>query len=177
MSVSKRWAKIIVSCVILCAVLTSYGCSKRDTSKQGASNANRVLSGIKLPSLPAGVTEARSWAGGTFAKFANVKFTASQEQALAYLTASAAPYYVELNTTAGKLTVSATHVLGTPRGAPDDTVPVELRLGTGMAAEPWFESVYQIRHGWFYEFREGIVAYQFYYDLDAGQFYIYWSYS
>jgi hypothetical protein len=171
------WGKAMVLGAIVAMVLTLHGCPKRDISKEGTSNANQILSRIELPSLPDGVTEARSWAGGTFAKFVNVKFTASREQALAYLTAGEAAYYLELSTTDGKLAVAATHLLGTPRGTPDSVVPTSLELGTGIAAEPWFESVYQIRNGWFYEFREGITAYQFYYDLDTGQFYIYWSYS
>ncbi len=46
-----------------------------------------------------------------------------------------------------------------------------------MLTQPWFRSVSEIQHGWFFSCEEGIVGYRFYYDLDAEQFCIYWYYS
>lgn len=169
----QRWGWTAALCACLCVILASC-----DRSPEGVPEANRVLSVIEFPSLPAGVTTVRTWHGGVFAKFVNIKFTASQEQALAYLKANETPHYFEFSVTNGVPRVTATHDLGTPEPTAIE-VPNRDRVLTGadMLTQPWFRSVGEIQHGWFFSCEEGIVGYRFYYDLDTEQFYIYWYYS
>ncbi len=166
----KRRGAVALAGALICLALVSY-----DWSKKSVPRANRFLASIKLAPLPEGVTEVHCKWSGIFAKFANVKFAASQDQALAYLKAGDVPHYFEFSVMDGKHQVTATHVLTT---APDyDVRDVPAQLRTGMLAPAWFKSVFEIRHGWFYAVNEFPVCYQMYYDLDAGQFYIYWTYS
>lgn len=167
----RRWGAVVLVCGLVCTLLATW-----DWSKKSVWGANRFLSRIEFPPLPEGVTEVRCKWSGIFAKFANVKFTASQEQALAFLKASEAPYYCEFKATNEGYQVSATHSLTTSPGRTFPNAPITLRLRS-MVRPRWFQSVYGIRHGWFYSFEDFPVQYQLYYDLDAGQFYIYWTYS
>lgn len=168
----KRWGAIVLVAGLIGVALVLH-----DWSKMSVPRANEFLKALKLAPLPEGVTGARCKWSGIFAKYANVKFAASQEQALAYLKAIAVPHYSEFSAIPAGYQITATHVL---TKAPEEDiydVPAQLKLGRGMLAPPWFESVYDIRHGWFYSFEDFPVCYQLYYDLDAGQFYIYWTYS
>ena len=169
----QRWGSTAALCACLCVMLASC-----DRSQEGTPEANRVLSVIELPSLPAGVTTVRTWHGGVFAKFVNIKFTASQEQALAYLKANETPHHFEFSVTNGVPRVTATHDLSTPGGTAIEVPNSGCVLARAdMAAQPWFRSVTEIRHGWFFSYEESIVGYRFYYDLDVEQFYIYWYHS
>lgn len=167
-----QWRKVMLLCGLMCMVLASC-----DRSTKSVTRANKTLSGIKLPSLPQGVTDVRCATSGLFAKFVNVKFAASREQAREYLVSCAVPHYFEFSMINGKYALSATHVLTTPPEVTAVNGPAALRLGRGIGQQAWFKSVYGIRHGWFYRFEKHPVRYQLYYDLDAEQFYIYWSYS
>ncbi len=172
MSGLKRWGAATLACGFVCVLLSSC-----DRAKTSVTQANKTLSGIKLSALPEGVTDIHCGSDGLFAKFVNVKFAASREQALAYLTANAVPYYSEFSATDEGYQVSATHALTTPSENLVVSVPAELELGIGMGQQKWFKGVYTIRHGWFYCLEKNPVLCQFYYDSDEGQFYIYWSHS
>ena len=54
-----------------------------------------------------------------------------------------------------------------------------LAKGTGLFSQPWFKSVYEIRHGWYYHYysQEGPTGYDLCYDLDSQQFHVYWSHG
>lgn len=168
----KRRGAVVLVCGLICLALASH-----DWSKKSVPAANRFLASIKLAPLPEGVTEAHCKWSGIFAKYVNVKFAASPEQALAYFKTGDVPHYFEFSVMDGRHQVTAAHVLATPPANDAGDVPIPLQLGTGMYAQPWFRSIYAIQHGWFYSFDDFPVRYQFYYDLDAGQFYIYWTYS
>ncbi len=78
--------RMMVACSLLCGLLPSCDRSDEPVSDAAAiQRANTALSLRKLPKLPDGVTNVRCWTGGTFAKYMNVKFTASPDQALDYL--------------------------------------------------------------------------------------------
>jgi hypothetical protein len=166
----KLWGAVVLAGGLICLALALH-----DWSKKSVSAANRFLTSLELAPLPEGVTEAHCKWSGLFAKYAHVKFAASQEQALAYLKAGDVPHYFEFSDVPGGYQVTAAHVLTTAPDYDVHDVPVQLR--TGMLAPAWFKSVFEIRHGWFYAVDDFPVCYQMYYDLDAGQFYIYWTYS
>lgn len=178
-----------VSClrrvVILCALMGAMVAScKRSapalTAAEEVQRANGMLTAIKLPVLPDGVTDVRSWAGGVFAKFMNVKFSASPDQALDYLKRIGVKQYHEFDLSPyGAYRVLTTHFLAEAEDRLDQPVPVYLSSLTrrDIYAQPWFESVYDIRHGWYYGSEAGVEVLEIYYDLDSGQFYINWSYS
>jgi hypothetical protein len=173
----RRWGIAVLVCGLVCTLLVT-----RDWSKKSVAEANEFLAVIEFPPLPAGVTEVHCGSAGLFAKFVNVKFAANQEQALAYLKASEVPHYYEFSVVGGEPRVSASHVLASSEDGPAHYFAIEQGLaldglGTHMISKKWFESISEIRHGWYYRFEDHPVRYQLYYDLDAGQFYIYWTYS
>jgi len=140
--------------------------------------ANTALSLRRLPKLPDGATNVRCWTGGTFAKYLNVKFTASPDQALDYLRRADATHYLEFQIEGKDYRILATHSL---TGAPADTDKPELWCltnRTGILSQAWFKSVYDIRHGWYCRYGRGAPARcTLYYDVGAQQFYVYWTYS
>lgn len=143
-------------------------------------HANRVLSAIKLPGLPEDVTDVQCWAGGMFAKFVNVKFAASEDQAVDFLRKTGAACYLEFQIDGTQARVLATHPLTDAYEKISDTDLHCLTRKTGMFSKPWFKSVYDIRHGWHYHRfsqQEAPVSLSVFYDLDSRQLYIYWSYS
>jgi hypothetical protein len=164
---------------LLCGLLGSCGRSTSpvpDTTVIQRTNA--ALSSRKLPVLPADATGVRCWIGGTFAKYVNVKFTASPDQALDYLRRAGAAYYYEFRIEEQEYRILATHVLTCAPGNSDRPLLYSLAHRAGIRAEPWFESVYDIRHGWYYHyFGDAPARYFLYYDVDSQQFYVYWSYS
>jgi hypothetical protein len=173
MEISKSSCGVIA----LCAALPS--CDRKTSETPGASTiqrANAVLSARKLPTLPEGVTIPQCWTGGVFAKYMNVKCTASPDQALDFLRRAGAGCYVEFRVEGKNSRIVANHVLA---GTPESITTVNLSLlaqGIGMRTQPWFKSVYGIRHGWYYE-DEGVTGYDVFYDLDNQQLYIFWHYS
>jgi len=174
---------VLVLCGLLCVALTS--CDRSTGQKPDAKvlqRANATLSGVELPVLPEEITDLRYWAGGVFAKFINIKFTTSREQALDYFQRAGATCYLEFAEREDQhrdiYRVLATHFLGeSHEGAelPDST---ELNM-IDRAGRRWFESVYEIRHGWYYySERDGrLWECELYYDLDTQVFYLYWHYS
>jgi len=172
MGVLKRYSGVLVLCGLVCTVLGSC-----DGSKTSVPETNTLLVGIKLPALPSGVTEARCWRGGGFAKFVNVKFTATREQARAYLKACGLPYYYEVNFVGGQATLAATHRLAPGNEMPAENVAADAVSFDGMVTQEWFESVRQIEHAWFSVVQKAPLHYRVWYDLGAGQLYIYWTYS
>jgi len=169
---------------LACFVLTS--CDRPAGQKPDAKalqRANATLLSVELPVLPEGITDLRYWAGGIFAKYMNVKFTTSPEQALDYFQRAGAACYFEFQAREGqhrkRYYVSATHFLGDSgdRGHPPDFIDLNGR--GGLAVRRWFESVYDIRHGWYYGTTRGsdVWGCEFYYDLDTQVFYLYWHYS
>ena len=174
------WGMIIV-CGLLCGLLAS--CERSDDAVPDAvaiPRANTALSVRKLPKLPDGVTNVRCWTGGMFAKYMNVKFTASPDQALDFLRRAEATYYVEFQIEGKKSQVLATHSLS---GTLGDTGKPELYMlaeKVGILSRPWFRNVYDIHHGWYYryhEYQDAPMGYYLFYDLDSQQFYVYWTYS
>ena len=118
--------------------------------------------------------------GGAFAKYMNVKFTASPDQALDYLRRAGVPCYFEFQGEETGCRVVATHaLLGAPEPSPETHCEKGFFLLTekGILAEPWFGTVYDIRHGWYYYWADWPTRYHVYYDLDSRQFYVYWMYS
>jgi hypothetical protein len=139
--------------------------------------ANAALSSTRLPVLPDGVTEVHFWAGGVFAKYMNVKFTASRDQALSYFKNAGAEYYCEFRLADGEYTIVQTHSLTDP-GSSSVVEPSLLYMEIGIGYEqPWFKSVHEIRHGWYYDSLQGVAGFQLYYDLDTQLFYVAWHYS
>lgn len=169
---------VIVLCGLLGIVLPS--CDRSPAQVPDADmiqRTNVALSSRHLPKLPDGVTMARCWTGGMFAKYMNVKFTASPDQALDFLRRAGAGCYSEFQVEGKNCRIVANHALAaTPQGV--DTVGLSLLAkGTGMLSRPWFKSVYEIRHGWHYGLQDGIAGYDVYYDVDNQQLYVYWHYS
>jgi len=140
----------------------------------------RLGSSWGLPKLPDGATNVRCWTGGTFAKYMNVKFTASPDQALDYLRRANTTYYLEFQIEGKKYRILATHPLTAASG---DTDRPDLRMlieKAGIHSQPWFRSIYDIRHGWYYhhyELKDAPVSHYMFYDVDSQQFYVYWTYS
>jgi hypothetical protein len=165
--------RMIVVCSLLCGQLAS--CKRSTDVVPNATliqRTNAALSSRKLPALPAGITDVRCWTGGMFAKYMNVRFSASPEQAVAGC-------YLEFRIEGKECRVVANHPLV---GTPEDIRRVSLSLlakGTGMLSQPWFRSVYETRHGWYYDYfsQDGPTGYDIFYDLDNQQLYLYWSYS
>lgn len=140
--------------------------------------ANTALSLRKLPKLPDGAANVRCWTGGTFAKYMNVKFTASPDQALDYLRRANATHYLEFQIEGKDCRILATHSLTSASGDADRPELWCLTNKTGILSQLWFKSVYDIHHGWYYHyFRDAPTRYTIYYDLDRQQFYVYWTYS
>lgn len=171
------WGAVVV-CALACGLLSSCDARSRGESKS-IRETNLALSMRKLPELPDGVTDARCWRGGTFAKYMSIKFTASADQALEYLRKTGAGYYIEFEIEGESPRILATHSL--TGSTPVDTGRPHLYplVGrTGFHSKPWFKSIYDIRHGWYYhDFRGAPVYYYMFYDVDSRQFYVYWSYS
>jgi len=171
---------MIVACSLLCGLLPSCDHSTDQVSDaKMIQRANVVLSSRRLPKLPDGATNVRCWTGGLFAKYMNVKFTASPDQALDFLRRAAAGCYLEFRVEGKNYRIVANHALAT---TPQSINTVSLSLlakGTGMLSQPWFKSVYEIRHGWYYDYysQDGPTGYDVYYDLDSQQFYVYWSHG
>jgi hypothetical protein len=168
---------------LACFVLTS--CDRPTGQKPDAKvlqRANATLLSVELPVLPEGITDLRYWAGGIFAKYMNVKFTTSPEQALDYFQRAGATYYVEFAACEGqhpeRYQIWATHFLGEPHDRTHAGDSFELNDAVGLVGR-WFKGVYEIRHGWhYYSTRDGGVwGCEFYYDLDTQVFYLYWHYS
>jgi hypothetical protein len=168
---------LVAVCGLICALLSSCDpdAGKELKTTQGM---NLALSSRKLPDLPAGITDARCWAGGMFAKCMNVRFTASADQALDYLRRTGAACYLEFEIDGTQPRVLATHSL--TDGFEDLSGP-ELKFlaeKIGIRSQPWFRSIYDIRHGWHYHnYRDEPARYAIYYDLDTHHLYIYWTYS
>lgn len=172
MNMLRRWRGILMLCGLVCMVLASC-----KGSKTGVPETNKLLAGIKLPALPGGVTEARCWSGGGFAKFVNVKFAATPEQGRDYLKACGLPYYYEIDVVGGQANLATTHSLASSNEMPTENVAAEAVSFDGMVTQEWFEAVRQIEHAWFSVVQKAPLHYRLWYDLDAGQFYIYWTYS
>jgi len=172
---------VIIACSLLCGLLAS--CDRSDTPVPDAvaiQRANTVLSVCKLPKLPEGATGVRCWTGGVFAKYVNIRFTASPDQASDFLRRANAACYVEFQVEGGNSRVLATHSLAGALGDNDDPDLYMLTHKAGILSRPWFRSVYDIRHGWYYHhfYHDGApVSYYFFYDLDSQQFHVYWTYS
>jgi hypothetical protein len=168
------------TCSLLCILLPS--CNRRTEQVSNAvmiQRANTALSLRKLPKLPDGAADVRCWTGGTFAKYMNVKFAASPDQALDYLRRAGAGCYLEFEVEAKGYRIIANHSL-TSTSERVKTLDLSLLAkGCGMLSQPWFRSVYEIRHGWYYNSfsQDGPTGYDLYYDLDSGQFYVYWSHG
>lgn len=172
---------VTVACSLLCGLLAS--CDRSDAPVPDAvaiQRANTALSLRKLPKLPDGVTGVRCWTGGMFAKYMNIKFTASPDQALGFLREANAACYVEFQIEGNNSRVLATHSLAGTLGDNGEPDLYMLTHKVGILSRPWFKSVYDIRHGWYYDhyYHDGApVSYYLFYDLDSQQFYMYWSYS
>ncbi len=124
--------------------------------------------------------EVRCWTGGTFAKYMNVKFPASPDEALDYLRRANATYYLEFQIEGEKYRILATHSLTAASGDTDQPDLWMLTRKAGIHSQPWFRSVYDIRHGWYYhhyELKDAPVSHYMFYDMDSQQFYVYWTYS
>lgn len=168
----RRWSKIVVVCALVCTILGSC-----DDSKENVPKANKLLSAIKFPTLPNGVTTAHSWSGGTFAKYVNIKFTATPQQAKTYLKDCGLTYYYEIDLTGNKATLAGTHSLVSTNEISSEFAVEWASNFNSMVTEPWFEDVCQIQHAWFGLVQETPLNYRLWYDLDKEQFYIYWTYS
>jgi hypothetical protein len=177
--VKSSWG-MMAACGLLCALVPS--CDRRTDQVSDAvmiQRANTALSLRKLPKLPDGVTNVRCWTGGTSAIYMNVKFTASPDQALDYLRRVDAGCYLEFQVEAKNYRIIANHSL-TSTSQRIKTVNLSLLAkGAGVLSQPWFRSVYEIRHGWYYDYfsQDGPTGYDLYYDLDSRQFYVYWSHG
>lgn len=176
MQQAKPSCGVVIVCALLCGMIGSCGRSDKQSGAATIEEANAALKICELPTLPPSVTSVQCWTGGVFAKFLNVKFTAAPEEAIDYFRRAGAEGYFEFREDAGKYLVTGTHSLtGSPVTAEK---PDFLKLQhTAMASEPWFNSVYEIRHGWYWISRRGLAGYQLYYDVDTQQFHIYWWYS
>ncbi len=124
------------------------------------------------------VADVRYRVGGSFAKYLNVKFTASADQALNYLRRADAKCYIEFVIVGDQYRILATHSL---TGTPEFISNPELfciAKDIGIRSEPWFKSVYDIHHGWYYHnFEKAPARYMIFYDIDSQQLYVYWTYS
>jgi len=169
---------VVVPCALLCAVLTSCDRSaKEPPSTEVVQHTNAALSAAQLPLLPEGVADVHCWTGGVFAKYMNVKFTASPDQVLDYFRRSGAPYYFEFQADEQRHYVITTHFLAAFSDYIVKPSLYELTYKTGIGSQPWFRSVYDIGHGWHYKWHKGAAGCQLYYDLDTQQFYLYWYFS
>ena len=164
-------------CVLLCGTLASCGRSGKQSGAATIQQANTALKNRELPMLPLSVTSVQCWKGGVFAKYMNIKFRASPEEAIDYFRRAGAECYFEFQEEDGRYSVTATHPLTDSPVSAEKPSLFELEHKTGIADEPWFRSVYDIRHGWYSTSLRNPAGYQLYYDVDTQQFYIYWWYS
>lgn len=175
---SPSWGIVIV-CGLACCLLSSCGDSfsqKADASRMRRANA--ALSARRLPVLPADVTDVRCWTHGISDKYLNVRCTASPNQALDYFRRAGATSYAEFRIEGPECRILATHLLMAAPGVTDKPDLSCLTDRTGFVAQDWFESVYDIRHGWCYQRRyppNASARYTLLYDLDSLQFYVYWT--
>lgn len=173
--------RLLWGIVGVCAVLGGMLLFRdRPSDVDPVQRANQALSIRDLPSLPDGVTDVRCWTGGTFAKYMNVKFGASEDQATDFLRRAGAAGYIEFEINGSQSRILATHPLADPYEKLDESRLWCLAMKTGMFSKPWFKSVYDVRHGWHYRrFSQEAAPINLcvFYDLDTRQLYIYWSYS
>jgi len=155
----------------------SCGRSGKQPGAATIEEANAALTIRELPTLPPTVDSVQFWKGGVFAKYLNAKFTAAPEEALDYFRRAKAEGYFEFREDAGKYSVTATHVFTDAPMTAEKPRLFELEHNAGIRAEPWFRSVYDIRHGWYWTVPRVLGGYQLFYDVDTRQFYIYWWYS
>jgi hypothetical protein len=177
MQQAKPSCGVVMVCALLCGMIASCGRSDKQSGAATIEEANAVLEICELPTLPPSVTSVQCWKGGVFAKFLNVKFMAAPEEAIDYSRRAGAEGYFEFREDAGKYSVIAPHTLTDSPVTAENPGLFELQHKTGMASEPWFNSVYEIRHGWYWTSLRDIAGYQLYYDVDTQQLYIYWWYS
>ncbi len=167
---------IVMLCALVCGTIASCGRSGKQSGTATIQEANRALKIRELPTLPPSVTSVQFWKGGAFAKYMNVKFTASPQEATDYFKRAGAEDYFEFQEQNGKYPIVATHALSDSPVTTQKPNLFELELKTGLRSEPWFKSVYDTRHGWYWS-KLDVTGYQLYYDVDTQQFYIYWWYS
>jgi hypothetical protein len=172
------WGMVMV-CGLACGLLSSCaGSTSQRAEAHRMRRANAALSSRRLPVLPADVTDVRCWTHGLSTKYLNVTCTASPNQALDYLRRTGATYYVEFRIEAAEYRILATHLLTAAPGATDKPDLSCLTDKTGLVAQNWFESVHDIRHGWYYRRSyppDARGEYCLFYDLDSLQFYVYWT--
>ncbi len=107
-----KWLRLSCGVVAACGLLGGVLLLRdRPSNAEQVQRANEVLSAIKLPRVPDGVTDARCWAGGVFAKYVNVKFAASEDQTTDFLRRAGAASYVEFQIEGMQARVLATHPL------------------------------------------------------------------
>jgi hypothetical protein len=171
------WGMVVV-CGLACSLLSSCADpTSRRAEAHRLRQASAALVSRGLPALPVDVTDVRCWTHGLFAKYLNVKCTASPNQALDYLRRAGANYYLEFQREGQEYRILATHLLTAAPGATEKPDLSCLTDRTGFLAQSWFESVYDIRHGWYHHSSPPDTSLQYYlfYDLDSLQFYVYWT--
>ncbi len=168
---------VVILCALVCGMTASCNRSGKQPGAAAIEEANAALKMRELPTLPPTVTSVQFWKGGVFAKYLNAKFPASPEEAIDYFRRAGAEGYFEFREEAGKYSVTATHPLTDSSMTAKKPSLFELEHDAGIRAEPWFRSVYDIRHGWCWTVPRELAGYQLYYDIDTRQFYIYWWYS
>lgn len=177
MQQAKPFYGLVILSALLCGMIASCGRSDKQSGAATIEEVNATLKMCELPTLPPSVASVQCWKGGVFAKFLNVKFMAAPEEAIDYFRRAGAEGYFEFREDAGEYSVAATHTLTDSPVTAEKPDFFELQHKTVMAAEPWFKSVYEIRHGWYWTSIRDIAGYQLYYDVDTQQLYIHWWYS
>lgn len=169
----------MIVCCSLCGMLLS--CNRSNPQVPPAETirrANNALSSRGLPVLPNSATDVHYRIGGSFSKYMNVKFTASADQALDYLHRIGASCYIEFVIEGDQYRILATHPLASASASISNPRLYCIAEHIGIRCEPWFRSVYDIRHGWYYHYVPRVAEkYTIYYDVDNQQLYIYWTYS
>jgi hypothetical protein len=170
-----RWILVASISVIACCAVGLCCFLFRTPLNVQVERANLRLTERKLPTLPRGAQNIKCWTGGVFAKYMNVKFAVSRENALDYFRRAGAECYFRFQLVEDHYEVVGVQFLGDFQG--DIRKPSHHELNRPGAQKRWSRSVYQIQDGWFYGRYEGEAGFRLFYDLDKEVFYIFWYYS
>jgi len=171
----RRWTVVVGVLALTCCAIGLFHFLGPALQSFRNERINSALTGRKLPTLPRGARNAKCWTGGVFAKYMNVKFAVSRENALDYFRRAGAKYYFKFQLVEDHYEVVGVQFLGDFQG--DVRKPSYHELNRAGAQKRWFRSVYRIQDGWFYGRYEAEAGFRFFYDLDTEMFYISWHYS
>ena len=180
----RRWILAASTLVIACCAVGLCCFLFRTPLNVQVERANLRLTERKLPTLPQGAQNIKCWAGGVFAKYMDVEFTAPEGEAVNYFRRAGAEWHVSFQLVQDHYEVVDEHFQEylSESEKVDKVYLLKLKLkflkrGEGFGHKRWAKSVYQIRRGLYYGRHGGTAGFDLLYDLDRKVFYVFWYYS